>query len=212
MRVPGRNEQCTCGSGEKYKKCCMNKDPFDSWQNNSDIILGDIDKKENIKSIFFEMLKFIRKENWQGACHASSSVMYVLFKEIGLNPTLYVGEVRSENLSNPFDHSWIEIDDKIVDAAIFLGLNNFQAHAPILLNYNIDTVKLTASEYGIHYLGLDNVAQPLLSMPVVKYMDGFPSRPNGLWDIVAEVASSAGIKLDMQTIREKYVKAVWNPK
>jgi hypothetical protein len=23
--VPGRNEKCTCGSGKKFKKCCINK-------------------------------------------------------------------------------------------------------------------------------------------------------------------------------------------
>ena len=23
---PGRNELCPCGSGQKYKKCCLNKD------------------------------------------------------------------------------------------------------------------------------------------------------------------------------------------
>ena len=24
--VPGRNDPCPCGSGKKYKRCCMNKD------------------------------------------------------------------------------------------------------------------------------------------------------------------------------------------
>ena len=23
--IPGRNEQCFCGSGQKYKKCCLRK-------------------------------------------------------------------------------------------------------------------------------------------------------------------------------------------
>lgn len=26
-RMPGRNEACYCGSGKKYKKCCLNKGP-----------------------------------------------------------------------------------------------------------------------------------------------------------------------------------------
>jgi uncharacterized protein len=25
---PGRNDPCTCGSGKKYKSCCMNKPPL----------------------------------------------------------------------------------------------------------------------------------------------------------------------------------------
>ena len=24
-KKPGRNEKCPCGSGKKYKKCCINK-------------------------------------------------------------------------------------------------------------------------------------------------------------------------------------------
>ena len=26
MSTPGRNEPCSCGSGKKYKHCCLNKD------------------------------------------------------------------------------------------------------------------------------------------------------------------------------------------
>ncbi len=25
--IPGRNDPCTCGSGKKYKKCCLNRPP-----------------------------------------------------------------------------------------------------------------------------------------------------------------------------------------
>ena len=27
---PGRNDECWCGSGKKYKKCCMQKDKLES--------------------------------------------------------------------------------------------------------------------------------------------------------------------------------------
>lgn len=26
FKIPGRNETCPCGSGKKYKKCCMEED------------------------------------------------------------------------------------------------------------------------------------------------------------------------------------------
>ena len=28
--APGRNQPCPCGSGKKYKKCCMQKDKLES--------------------------------------------------------------------------------------------------------------------------------------------------------------------------------------
>ncbi|MEW6759152.1 MAG: SEC-C metal-binding domain-containing protein, partial [Acidobacteriota bacterium] len=27
MTGPGRNDPCPCGSGKKFKKCCLGKDP-----------------------------------------------------------------------------------------------------------------------------------------------------------------------------------------
>jgi uncharacterized protein YchJ len=29
MAKPGRNERCPCGSGKKYKQCCLPKDEAD---------------------------------------------------------------------------------------------------------------------------------------------------------------------------------------
>lgn len=30
LQSPGRNDECWCGSGKKYKKCCMQKDKLES--------------------------------------------------------------------------------------------------------------------------------------------------------------------------------------
>ena len=41
--------------------------------------------------------------------------------EIGLSPKLYIGE---ENISNKyFDHSWIGLDNKVIDLAVALPLD-----------------------------------------------------------------------------------------
>lgn len=34
-RIPGRNEQCWCGSGKKYKKCHLNDDEKKASKNYS---------------------------------------------------------------------------------------------------------------------------------------------------------------------------------
>ena len=31
MRKPGRNSPCICGSGEKYKNCCLRREPGSRW-------------------------------------------------------------------------------------------------------------------------------------------------------------------------------------
>lgn len=54
MSKLGRNEPCHCGSGKKYKKCCLNKDEeknqMDSNSNNE----GYIDYDEDFEEIFEE--------------------------------------------------------------------------------------------------------------------------------------------------------------
>ena len=69
-----------------------------------------------IKKTFFSVLKYIHKNNWTGACHATSSIMFLLLKEQGIDVNLYIGEVARESII--FDHSWLELDGKPIDAAI----------------------------------------------------------------------------------------------
>ena len=49
----GRNDPCPCGSGEKYKKCCMEKDRISnslSWQDSDGIhVVGRGDKPSGDK-------------------------------------------------------------------------------------------------------------------------------------------------------------------
>lgn len=39
MNKPGRNDPCCCGSGKKFKKCCLNKSP-DYTELEADFALG----------------------------------------------------------------------------------------------------------------------------------------------------------------------------
>lgn len=54
MSKLGRNEPCHCGSGKKYKKCCLNKDEeknqMDSNSNNE----GCTDYEDDFEEIFEE--------------------------------------------------------------------------------------------------------------------------------------------------------------
>lgn len=48
----GRNDSCPCGSGKKYKKCCLSKDTLVQRATSDSFIqgyLGDLVKKERAK-------------------------------------------------------------------------------------------------------------------------------------------------------------------
>ena len=56
-----------------------------------------------------------------GACHVSTSVLYVVFSELGYDVKLFVGEIQKLG-EKPFDHSWITLDGKIIDIAVIIAL------------------------------------------------------------------------------------------
>lgn len=136
MKV-GRNDPCPCGSGKKYKKCCLNQYGGDE---DFPLIIGAVlnggyDKE--LADVLCKLLWRMKSGNgWVGECHATSAVLYVALKELGLDPRLCVGEVDAGFL---FDHSWVELDDKIIDLAV--SLPHPQASSslspPIILDMNI---------------------------------------------------------------------------
>src|SRR5947209_8676198 len=65
---------------------------------------------------FFEVLNFVVEEPYRGACHAASSVLYVLFSELNIESSICIGELGRDQIC--FDHSWLEIEGKIFDVAV----------------------------------------------------------------------------------------------
>ena len=208
----GRNDSCPCGSGKKYKKCCLlkNSNPLEAWKENVDIILKDkpLEEAESIKSISFAVLDFIRRRNWVGACHATSAVMWILYKEFGVDAKLYLGEVKFDN--SVFDHSWIEIDGAVYDLAISAPLLPLKISDPIVNGVDIGTLKPTHGEYGIYHNGLDNIGSHVLQLSVIEYMNGDPN--NLLWKILNEIAVKVGRPLNKDEITNKYSSARWEYK
>ena len=158
----GANEPCSCGSGQKYKRCCRDskngtiipteKNCQEKWQTNTDIILFDVEKGVEIKNIFFTLLELINGLKWRGACHFASPLLCGLFRGIGLNANVYTGVVAA--YEGCFNHSWVEVDGKVYDVTIWLQTKNLTDNAPIIANKNLDTGKETAMMFGIDWIPL----------------------------------------------------------
>lgn len=211
----GRNDLCFCGSGKKYKTCCMIKiqNPELVWKDNFDKFDIDVDNKEELKTIMFDTYQFMKKNNWQGACHALSSIQYILLKEIGLNPKLCIGVVEVFK-GICFDHSWIELDNKVYDITIANGLNNIKVSEPIIAGINIATLNRSELVYNTNKK-LDFPASIIKDMSITEYLDEFSNQPIndipaflkcGLWNLILEFAKNINLELNIYDLREKYSK------
>lgn len=206
----GRNDPCPCGSGVKYKKCCVNKniDKFALWRRNAEDILYGETQKDDIISVFFELLKFIDKKRWAGACHAVSAIFYILLCEKGIKPVLCLGEAQAP--SGYFDHSWIEIDDKVYDVAVYLTLNETMIYPPVIKGINVASKALTEGRYGVKSgFNRDIHAQMIKSIPFNDYLDKFPEHRDGLLGYIKEIGIEAGLNLNIDMLKEKYKDTKW---
>lgn len=196
-----RNGPCPCGSGKKYKKCCMLNESKDKYLLIRETVSAE-GYDDQIADVLCNMVRYIKEKQWMGACHASSAVLYVIFMELGYDVELCVGEVEKPGYK-PFDHSWIKLDGKIIDIAVIMTL---MGGLPISEAVVLDKDIMTKQKYDIKYgivtpFGLGEEAHIVMSVPFIDYMDGFPDETNGLWGVIAKVST---VDLDMQYLRNKY--------
>ena len=69
-----------------------------------------------LKKKFFNLLAYIQENDWAGACHATTAIMFVLLHEQGIPSAPCIVVVSKDHIV--FDHSWIEVNSKICDAAV----------------------------------------------------------------------------------------------
>lgn len=159
----------------------------------------------------YDYMRHAKRVGLRGGCHALSSVLYVVFSELGLNTELYVGECQKSG-DKPFDHSWITLDQKIVDIAIYMPLQGAIGgiSGPVIFDVDTLTMKKVETAYGIN-TGLAMSKQTIFAMetPFSEYMSKFPYEPGGLWTVVKKVAP-LGLSLDIQSLDSKYSSTIRN--
>lgn len=150
-------------------------------------------------------MKQIEHNSTVALYHASCAALYVALKELGFTPTLCAGEVDAHSFI--FDHSWIELDGKIIDVAIAFPLQGKPLSNLIILGVDIFTKESSNLVYGTSCgTGLDIDADFATTVPFCSYMDNFPDAPNGLWSVVELLL---GRKVDIAAMRTKYKDTKW---
>lgn len=195
----GRNDPCPCGSGKKYKHCCLQKESMSTEQ----LIRAAVNANgydDRISDVLCNLNRYMQRKKWWGACHASCSALYVALFELGYSPKLCIGEMMGQGLY--FDHSWIDLDGKIIDMAISMTLlGGSPASEPILFGKNIRNGMEPIIEYGVPRRGIEGESLIVMNLPFIDYMDAFPDEKDGLWGVVRELLEK---EIDIEFLRNKY--------
>ena len=126
--------------------------------------------------------------------------MYILFKESNINCELCLGEVQTGQ--QYFDHSWIQIEEKIYDAAISMPLSGGKIHPPVYASIDLKTNKLTTLGYGLlSGAGLGQEAMYASGLNLTNYAK---TNNDELWKLSKQIGKECGIKINIGKIKEKY--------
>lgn len=204
----GRNDPCPCGSGKKYKQCClkrMNRSEYDMIRE----AVAENQSNEIIADLICNLYRYMNEKQWMGACHATCAVLYVALKELGENVELCIGEVDTGLFA--FDHSWILVDGKKIDLAAAITMQGgLPVSGPIAFDKDIRTGLPSDLTYGIYKSGLDSEANMIMNIPFGMYMDNFPDEKNGLWGVLKKVYPGEvdidSIKVKYSNVERKYVR------
>lgn len=194
MKV-GRNEPCPCGSGLKYKMCCLN------GKDKNILYLDSIDMPDQIRNVINGTYEFILENDYQGGCHLISVIHFILFSEMGFYPVVKIGEVQIGSII--FDHSWIELDGKVIDLAIMNTLEDGIKLPPVIYNRSASTGEEVQYEYGVSS-NLDYVAKAISNVPIGKYI--LEGEPKGTIDVMMMIAEKSNYPItDIHGILVKYL-------
>ena len=159
---------------------------------------------EDVGILLANLFAYMMRKKVCGCCHAFSSVLYVAFSELGYTPSLLIGACQKDGLK-PFDHSWITIDNKIIDIAIYYSLTEEinLISGPVIFDRDVVSGKTVSTHYGINTglpMSLDTLAA--INIPFVTYMDNSPFEKDGLWGVLKKVYPNE-IIID-ENLKEKY--------
>ena len=182
MSSIGRNDKCLCGSGLKYKQCCLKK---------NNLTFNQIECDDKMRIIIKSTYDFIKENDFRGSCHLTSAVMYILLTEAGFTDLLVKTGVV-ENVDGPFDHSWVEYQGKKIDIAIMNTLRDGFKFPPVFLDKLIGSETPIEYNYGIDR-GLDAEAKFVINLSIGDYILNGESQKSVF--VFEDIAKRAGIEL-----------------
>lgn len=165
-------------------------------------ILEVQNKPRILGDVFSVMLHMILSLQWEGACHKTSSILYVIYTELGFEVDLCMGEVQIDH--RYFDHSWIQLGGLVLDASLLNPLNKNLNLSPVFMNINLESLSETSLKYGNpSTIGLSEFTKIIYHRPFHKYMKPSPFG-KGKWRYVEAISNALDLHIDIASLPEKY--------
>ena len=160
---------------------------------------------EQVQSVLTNLFDYMVRKEIYGGCHAFSSALYVALCELGETPQLCVGECFNPK-DKPFDHSWIVLNGKVIDIAIYMPLPQICNGLTGVVIMDIDTATQTKADTKYGYetgLGFGYETELAIHTPFVDYMTAYPYECDGLWTVVKMILPDT-VSFNVQKAKAQY--------
>lgn len=182
----------------------MTNQNLNLWLKKSEKVSGQLGLNPDVVTVFNTLLEWIHQNQYSGACHDTSAAMYVLLAEAGIESSLCIGMVKTPN-NKFFDHSWIEINQKIYDASI--SLQNQISYPPVFASIDLESKQPCNITYGTQdTCDYDDITKEIMKLDLGGYsnlLDENNRKPN-LWFLTETIGVQARMKINANFIRAKY--------
>lgn len=129
--------------------------------------------------------------------------MHILLTEKGFNSVVRIGVVEIDGMK--FDHSWIDLDGKVIDITIMNTLEDRIKLPPVIFGESVATGKQVEYRYGVSP-NLDITAQFVIDMSIGNYLMG--GVEHGTLETMRNIAENGNISFDkIEEIVKKYSSA-----
>lgn len=157
-----------------------------------------------INSVSDIALKFVIENQESSGSVVVSACIYAALKHLGICSEIVHGVVTCNDVS--FFHSWIEIENKIVDVAIF-GTLNYKGishlEAPVIMKCRDEALALGLTYFEKEEVPLEvwenNPVNKMLGASVLKFLDQIEDRK--AWVLVCKMLNESPTETLVNKIR-----------
>ena len=180
---------------------------IEHWISRAERASTELPNGKRLFQAYAALLKFVWYNDYIGACHDTSAILYIILSEMGFSPVLMIGEVKAA--IGIFDHSWVELDGKVYDVAVgFPGEDGCHVGPSIFASLNLHTGEPTDLEFGVRSQnGLDEVGRMVANSNLDQYSKLQPEGKT-IWDFASMIGAACGLKIRKAHLKIKYGKIV----
>lgn len=178
------------------------------WKKNAQELTMYTPTGDKTHKVYIATLGYIHDADWSGACHATTSIITTILRVQGISAEPYIGECRCGQFF--FDHSWVEVDGEVFDAAVSNTLIDKFHFPPVYRGIDLSTMQPTSIAYGVASgNGYDPTAEMIRNMSVAEYMKGFPGQSGGLFGIAETLTKVMGGRISAKKLEKNCSQLSW---